>query len=183
MWDNTCALSLKPASWIQTVANGDSPTTQTGRTLIMLSGPVDDSNLVLSNGVRVQGEKLSLSLYGAEEARRGDGTLLEHGIGFLVPYPKQHYTFGGWFCLKPPDFVEVWEQIRNGGYSDCEVTLWVGPVIHKKQDWLWQLSDNSARANALFIEAAEIHFTHTTVTATPKDPTTTRSGWFGSSLK
>jgi hypothetical protein len=125
----------------------------------MLSGPVEDSNLVLSNGVRVQDKKLALSLSGANEARRGDGTLLERGIGYLLHYPSDE-TFGGWFCLKPPDFAEIWEQIRNGGYSDCDVTLWVGPVTSSKgPDWLWQLSDNT-RVNALFIEAADISFTH-----------------------
>ena len=161
------------------MGNGDLPTTPTGRNLLMLTGPVEDSNLVLSNGLRVQGEKLSLSLSGATEVRRGDGTQLEHGIGFLLHHPKHDGTFGGWFCLKPPDFIEVWEQIRNGGYSDCDVTLWVGPVTSEGPDWLWQLSDNT-RTNALFIEAADVSFIRTAAARPEVRPKPTRSRWFGS---
>jgi len=45
---DTCVLSLKPVSWIQTVGNGDSTITSIGQSLLMLSGPVEDSNLQLS---------------------------------------------------------------------------------------------------------------------------------------
>jgi hypothetical protein len=150
----TCVLSLKPASWIQTVGNGDSSLTSIGQSLLMISEPVEDSNLVLSDGTRVQGLEVTLSISNTSKPIRGDGTPLEHGIGLLSHHSTQN-TIGGWFCLRPSDFAEAWEQIRNGGYSECDIEMEIGPVVGKGPDWLWQTSNN----RALFIEAARIDFT------------------------
>jgi hypothetical protein len=54
----TCVLSLKPVSWIQTVGNGESALTSSGQSLLMVCAPVEDSNLELSDGTRVQGLKV-----------------------------------------------------------------------------------------------------------------------------
>jgi hypothetical protein len=37
-------------------------------------------------------------------------------------------SIGGWFCIKPYDFNELWNQIRQGGYAECWISLEVGPL-------------------------------------------------------
>ena len=109
----------------------------------MISEPVEDSNLVISDGTRVQGQEVTLSISDTSNPIRGDGTPLEHGIGFLLHH-STHNTIGGWFCLRPSDFAEAWEQMRNGGYSKCDIELEIGPVVSKGPDWLWQTSNDRA---------------------------------------
>jgi hypothetical protein len=76
----------------------------------------------------------------------------------------------GWFLLKPLDFTEVWEQVRDGRYIDCTVILTVAPVMTQEFGCLWDVSKNKG----LFIETAEMRFTRKL--SAPEPPT--RRGWF-----
>ena len=59
---DVCCIDLKPLSWIQTVATGNSAIAPAGQSLIMRCAPVADSNLELSNGATVQGLIVVLSI-------------------------------------------------------------------------------------------------------------------------
>ena len=140
----------------------------------MISEPVEDSNLLLSDGTRVQGLNVTLSISNTSQPIRGDEIPLERGIGLLshrTVYARN--TIGGWFCLRPPDFAEAWEQIRNGGYSECDIALEIGPVVSNGPDWLWETSNDEV----LFIDAARIDFTRKPAAAVSEEPK--RSKWFG----
>jgi hypothetical protein len=68
---DVCCIDLKPLSWIQTVATGNSTIAPAGQSLIMRCAPVADSNLELSNGAAVQGLIVDLSVCNSSEPKTG----------------------------------------------------------------------------------------------------------------
>src|SRR5262249_39071260 len=41
---------------------------------------------------------------------------------------RAHPLLHGWFYLKPDSYAAVWDQVRDGGYVGCNITMKVGPV-------------------------------------------------------
>src|SRR5262249_28990442 len=46
----------------------------------------------------------------------------------------------GWFYLKPDSYAAVWDQVRDGGYVGCSITLKVGPVQNELPPHVWDVS-------------------------------------------
>jgi hypothetical protein len=158
-------IHLKPVSWVQTVRQY--PGIKVGGwKLDMNCKPVTDRHFQISDGTNAPDLSISLSVFDTGSISE-DQAKLERGFGLLA-YRFTHLD--GWFLLKPSDFIEVWEQVRDSRYSDCTVILTVAPVLIQELGCLWDVSSNKV----IFIETAEIRFTHKL--SAPEPPT--RRGWF-----
>jgi hypothetical protein len=49
----------------------------------------------------------------------------------------------GWLCLNAHSHSDVWHQVLLGGYTDCRITLEVGPVESKEGVWHWDVENNA----------------------------------------
>jgi hypothetical protein len=84
----------------------------------------------------------------------------------------------GWFYLKNSDsYAAVWDQVRDGGYLDCNIQLGVSPVrLDMPDTWIWD-----AR-HPLSIETVSLRFTRKSNKPgdqTTSDQTSPRTGLFG----
>ena len=158
-------IHLKPVSWGQTVRRYPDIKVE-GRKLDVNCKPITDRHFQISDGTNVPDLSISLSVFDAGSIS-DEETQLERGFGLLA-YRFTHLD--GWFLLKPSDFTEVWEQVRDGRYIDCTVDLAVAPVTIQEFGCLWDVSKNKG----LFIETAELRFTREPSAAEPA----TQRGWF-----
>ena len=78
-------------------------------------------------------------------------------LGELSYMRDQNYP-NGWFYLENSEwFTAVWDQVREGGYSDCRIAVGAGPVESSGvEDWIW----NADRP--LHIDSAELQFNRKT---------------------
>jgi hypothetical protein len=80
--------------------------------------------------------------------------LSERAIGVIAWLPEQAFIHGH-FYLKADDYAAVWDQVRDGGYVACRITLDISPVKYTgtgegKCAWT---------GNPLSIESADVNFT------------------------
>lgn len=106
----------------------------TGRSSLM-TGLVSDHNLVLSNGMRLSDLNVNFSLSKSDSKPIvGNDQPLEHGVGLFMFF-QQQARVGGWFCLEAKCCEEVWDQVREGKYTDCVIDIEVGPVGFSGSAW------------------------------------------------
>jgi hypothetical protein len=61
----------------------------------------------------------------------------------------------GWFVLNVQSLEDAWNQVWQGGYSECKIRLRVGPVESPPEDeWLWDV----AKSPHLVIDAVTVSF-------------------------
>jgi hypothetical protein len=48
----------------------------------------------------------------------------------------------GWFVLNAQSFEDAWVQVLHGGYSECSLELWIGPVDDTGPGLLWDVKKN-----------------------------------------
>jgi hypothetical protein len=44
-----------------------------------------------------------------------------------------------WFCLNSQSYDDAWQQVLNGGYTECGIRIEVGPVEFPSIGWLWNV--------------------------------------------
>jgi hypothetical protein len=142
-----CFIKLTPASWMQSI-------NAHARKLALNCESLDADHLQVDVDFAIDSFCVQLSLLDSEPVL-SNGRRLEHGIGVFA-WCEEY--FGGWLALRPESFNELWEQVRTGGYSDCQVTLTIGPVEADHGGSLWRVSENKA----LYILGYEIDFTRRT---------------------
>ena len=156
-----CYMRLKPYEWIQSLSNYQSIGVE-GRRLMVNSKIEAATEINLSSGENLSEFNFNLLIFDDEPSKINNKPL-ERGFGLLVYYPSQAARdaygaqdafVGGWFCIRPKNYDELWNQIRQGGYADCWISLEVGPVVSRDYDWLWDV----AKQRALFITTFTIDF-------------------------
>jgi hypothetical protein len=115
------------------------------------------SKLALSDGGIL--EQLSVELPVFETTRMQDrlAKLPQGAIGTFGYYrdaPGEGAIISGWLCLNAQSHSDVWHQVLLGGYTDCRITVEVGPV-ESKDDGVWWDVENSAQ---LSITTVSIEF-------------------------
>jgi hypothetical protein len=134
---DSCFIKLKPLDWYQTIST-ESIINPTGRSLLM-DGSVSDHNLILSNGARLSELSVNFSFSKSDgKPLLGSGQPLEHGVGLFMFFQHQGKV-GGWFSLDTQSYMEVWDQVREGTYTDCVIDMEVGPVGSSGPAWTWDV--------------------------------------------
>jgi hypothetical protein len=136
-----CGLSLRPLEWSQRVQRLlDSE----GRRL-SATCEVASSDLELSEGLRMG--KLSAEVQILERTQIDLSIFPERTIGWLSFRPAQeseHVAFlTGEFFLNAQSLEEVWQQVRQGGYSACLIRVYFGLDRVIRIDginWLWDVT-------------------------------------------
>jgi len=167
---NDCYLRLKPHSWIQTIANYGNIAIK-GQRLIVNAKLEPEQDLILSTGGSLYGLNFNVLILDSNPAEITKKPL-ERGFGLLIHYPRQgaHAEFeaqdafiGGWFCIEPKMYGELWKQIRQGDYAECNMSLEAGPFGSNGPEWVWEVD----KQRALFITGYTIDFTR----KVPMEPT------------
>jgi hypothetical protein len=141
---------LTPISWSQQIRRY--PT-------INVEGPYlqatcrTDSDLRLSDGSKLRDFKIPLAIFQGEMDAKKRERLSEQAIGVIAWISEQQFVHG-FFYLKADDYAAVWDQVRDGGYAACGITLGV---------------DKSELVNNRSIETAEVYFTRETIPKKPAD--------------
>lgn len=75
-----------------------------------------------------------------------------------IDLPAMEAHLSGWFVLNAQSFDDAWNQVQQGGYSECTINLDIGPIETPKpiesDEWLWDVA-NSPR---LIIETVSVAF-------------------------
>jgi hypothetical protein len=170
-------ISFEPIEWTQEIRDFRKSDVD-GRYLTAKCRPATKCNLLLDGKVDVRNFATiplgiidgQLTAEELEESRLSKESL---GGFFYVDNNDLH----GWFFLKKPDsYTAVWDQIRDGGYSECSITLGVSPVQYRSDDLIWNVDQ------PLSIKNVSLQFKRKTNVNKPTDQAAARTGLFGSRM-
>jgi hypothetical protein len=83
----------------------------------------------------------ALGSFRFHEAEPADGDL-----------PAMRASLSGWFVLNARSLEDAWNQVQQGGYSECTISLHIGSI--ESREWLWDV----ANSPQLVIDAIEVSF-------------------------
>ena len=145
----TSYVRLKPLSWTQAIRSDLDPRYGPGRKLSAVCKP---DALVLSDGTNLTDYSIQLAFLEGEPTAADEITPLERGIGLLA-YTSSGFIHG-WYFSPTNIHSDIWDQVLNGGYTDCMIELAVEPINYDSgDDPVWDTSQ------PLFIDSAIVYFT------------------------
>jgi hypothetical protein len=136
-------LNLAVARWRQGVSHYPTISIE-GRDLKAYGQVEQGSELALSNGTVLEQLLVELPLF--EISRMQDSLAkLPHGaigeFSYSADSPGDAFI-SGWVGLNAQSHSDVWHQVLLGGYTDCRITLEVGPVEDQEVVWHWDVKAN-----------------------------------------
>jgi hypothetical protein len=164
----TCSVNLRPLTWHQSVEHYTGIKVE-GRRFHANCTVERGSDLRLSNKMRL--EELAVSLLIFETTRMQDRRAkLPKGVigefSFHDASPEMDAFLSGWFVLNIQSLEDAWNQVRQGGYSECTIGLEVGPIESPAGGWLWDVAKNPH----LVIDAVTVSFERPAPTPTLAKP-------------
>jgi hypothetical protein len=172
-------LRLEPLSWRQEIRYYPTITVE-GRYLVASCKTIADSHLRLSNNAKLTDLSVELSiLVGQPVDARGEA--LKDGIigdfQFLESPPSDYDPrmdpfISACVYLKPDSYSALWDQVRDGGYASCEITISIDPVKSEGFGWAWDVSQRLA------ISSVALNFTRSPIAQRPADQATPRKSFF-----
>ena len=163
----TSYIRLTPLSWTQAIRSDLDPRYGPGRKLSTVCKP---PGFGASNGTNLRDHSIHLSFLEGDPTAAND-TPLERGIGQLFFLTSEVFVHG-WYYSPSDIYSDIWDQVLNGGYTDCTIELHVGPISYNGEDPVWDISQ------PLFIDDATVHFTRKS-SAPYDEPQSKRKGLFG----
>ena len=156
MTKSSCSICLKPYEWVQTIDRYPDIKVE-GRRLRLKARVEPGHRLLLSNTEELSNLNVDLMIFGLDPSQVNKKPL-KTGFGLFI-YRESVVALethiSGWFCLEPESYAELWNQVREGGYSDCRMELDIEPVGFNGVDWEWDVVGNFG----LFITSVSIDFT------------------------
>jgi hypothetical protein len=154
----SCYVHLEPISWSQEIRRYPSINVE-GTCLRLTCKTSGDSDLIMKDGRKLSDFELALHIFAGELDRSRD-QLSEGAIGGISYIAEQSFVHGD-FYLRAEDYAAVWDQVRDGTYAACGITLGVSPVR------LGKSSKFIASDNPLSIKTAEINFAREAIAEKP----------------
>jgi hypothetical protein len=169
----SCYLYLQPTGWSQQIRRYPRINVE-GPYLSVPCRTLPDSDLVLSDGYKLSDLEIALAIFQGEPDAKEREQLSARAIGGIWWLREQAFIHGQ-FYLRADDYAAIWDQVRDGGYAACRITLGVSPVQDTDQDeYAWN-------SNPLSIESAAVDFTRETIPKKPanieKDSFAWSKGW------
>jgi hypothetical protein len=135
-----------------------------GRRFVTNCAVEPGSDLELSNRMRLNELPIQISIF--ETARMQDelAKLPQRMIGSFRFFdampprddgPAVDAFLSGWFVLNPRSLEDAWNQVREGGYGECKISISIGPVENPSMGRLWDV----ARRPQLYIDTVQLSFT------------------------
>jgi hypothetical protein len=166
------SVSLKPYEWVQSIRYEGSKVE--GRRSIRMQARVEAGHrILLSSNDELSSLNIDLQIVDLDPAQMTTKPLTT-GFGVFVYRDALRGLathIGGWFCLDRESYAELWDQVREGGYSDCRMTLNLEPAKFDGAEWIWDVGRNLA----LFITWVSIEFTRKPVS---ESSTKEKLGWW-----
>ena len=164
---------LKPIEWIQEIR-------EDYRMMWARCRPGPGCDVLLLNGevtLRDYADVISISMSEGplEAEQRQRSRLSEQALGgiFAGEVDTDNYLHG-WFVLSE-NFSLIWDQVRDGNYSDCAIDLDVEPVeFDGKDKWIWKNNEKP-----LSIEHVYFRFTRKTHISEPTSQAPVWKGFSG----
>jgi hypothetical protein len=163
---------LTPRKWFQEISHYPAINVE-GRTLKVSCTLAAAPDLLLSNNAKLPGLAAELGILVGEQPIDEHGNPLKQGIGRFyfsdAQAPRNNLPgmldplLHGWLYLKPDSFAAVWDQVRDGGYVGCNITVKVGPIQNELPPKVWDVSQ------PLFILAVSLRFTRKPIAEKPAD--------------
>ena len=153
---------LTPLKWFQEIRHYPAINVE-GRNL-KVSCTAAAPDVLLSNDAKWTDLPVELGILIGEQPLDGDGNPIKQGVGcFYFSDAQAHPLLHGWFYLKPDSYAAVWDQVRDGGYVGCNITMKVGPVQNELPPKVWDVSQS------LFVLAVSLRFTRKPIADKPAD--------------
>ena len=153
---------LTPLKWFQEISHYPAINVE-GRNL-KVSCTAAAPDVLLSNDAKWTDLPVELGILIGEQPLDGDGNPLKQGVGcFYFSDAQAHPLLHGWFSLKPDSYAAVWDQVRDGGYVGCNITMKVGPVQNELPPKVWDVRQ------PLFVLAVSLRFTRKPIADKPTD--------------
>ena len=161
---------LTPLKWFQEISHYPAINVE-GRNLKVNCTLAAAPDLLSSNNAKLTGLDAELAILVGERPIDEHGNPLKQGIGCFyfsdAQAPRDNLPgmldplLHGWLYLKPDSYAAVWDQVRDGGYVGCSITLKVGPVQNELPPHVWDVSQS------LFILAVSLRFTRKAMAGKP----------------
>jgi hypothetical protein len=134
-------LKLAVSRWWQGVSHYPTINVE-GRDLRAYGHVEQGSELALSDGTTLEQLSVELPLFETARMQESLAKLTQGAIG-TFRYLPDDAVISGWLCLNAQSHSDVWHQVLLGGYTDCRMTLEVGPVENKDGGWHWDVENNA----------------------------------------
>jgi hypothetical protein len=159
---------LTPIRWSQQVRRFPKIKVE-GRHLTVTCTTSANSDLLLTDGYRLSDFKIELAISPGELPVEERERLSEQAIGGIWWIADQAFVHG-WLYLSADDYAAVWDQVRDGRYADCQISLGVGPVEYtEKSEFAWS-------RNPVCIETADVYFGREVTPRNPAESTAEKKG-------
>jgi hypothetical protein len=176
-------LRLEPVSWRQEIRDYPSINVE-GRYLVANCKPAADNDLRLSNNVKLTDLSVEFSiLIGKPEDARGEplkegiiGDIRFHELPPGDDNPGIDPFVSGCVFLKSDSYDALWDQVRDGRYAGCQITISIGPVKSEGFGWLWDVSQ------PLSISTVDINFTRKAIADRPINQAPARRSFLAGAL-
>jgi hypothetical protein len=170
---STTYISLEPIEWTQEIRDYPSINV-TGRYLNVICRATANCDVLLNDKIDLRDfQSIPLGILDRESKADERLRLSKEALGGIW-YIADGNFLHGWFRLKEPEwFTAVWDQVRDGNYSECDITLSVGPV-ELARTWIWNTD------HPLSIDSVAIQFKRKP--NKPSDQAKPRRGLFGHRL-
>lgn len=158
------SIQLKPYEWVQTIDRYSEIKVE-GLRLRVKARAEAGHRMLLSSNDELCNLDIDLSIFDRDPIDV-NGKPLKTGFGLFIyreALSALATHIAGWFCLDRQS-SELWDQVREGGYSDCRMELDVEPVKFNGQEWEWDVAENLG----LFITSVSIDFTRKPVSEKPR---------------
>jgi hypothetical protein len=157
----TCTLNLRPLNWHQSVEHYTGINIE-GRRFGANCTVGPGSNLRLSNEMRLDELPVEILIFETtrmqdELAKLPQGALGSFSFYDATPaddYPSMDAFLSGWFVLNGQSLQDAWDQVQQGGYGECTISLHIGPIENAGGEWLWDV----AKSPRLVIDTVSVSF-------------------------
>jgi hypothetical protein len=159
----TCSIHLRPVEWQQSVEHYPSINME-GRRFSANFTIERGSELRLSNKMRLTDLAVQIQIFEVTRMQGQMAKLPPGSIGSFSFYdampphddiPGMDPFLSAWFVLNAQSLDDVWNQVQQGGYSECSLMVEIGPVESDVgPGWMWDVS----KSPHLVIDAVTLSF-------------------------
>ena len=142
-------LQLEPVSWRQEIRDYPSINVE-GRYLVARCKAAAHSDLRLSDDTKLNDLSIELGILAGKPVDARGEALKEGTIGDFRFHGEFPPFISAVVFLKPDSYSALWDQVRDGGYAGCVITIYIAPVKSEGSGWLWDVDQRLSISTVAF---------------------------------